>query len=395
MRNGDLAEETHILGPLGALAVTNQTAGNAVLLRQLAVPGGHLIYCTFTPNFTGLMSVGIGPDSAVTGDDITVYFVQFEEGNVPTSPILSDGVATSRAKDVLTLSAVTLARLLVEHNQEPELTTPPAPGLPGWDDGSSPGGSMIYNAELGGVDVANTTATARANCDFAAEIGKVYLVVFDHLSGPAMATYISEGGTDYNQGTLSPGETGRATLWTATGVAPNVSGRQFTGGETSTFRASIKEVNMPARQDGQQVIEDLTVHIEGRMTYAKLNTYSTLNLWELRNDAANRIGAKVDTVNGTGDLIAVQGADGVLTYTGDTSTWAPDMGVPFGVATSFSTTETAVAERGGFSTTKAVSGFPYLGGAALTFSPESPMTISSLELRLGASGIDLVQELVA
>ncbi|MVO14798.1 phage head spike fiber domain-containing protein [Parasedimentitalea huanghaiensis] len=387
--------ETHIRGPIGALASTTENAGTATVIRELAVPGGHLIFCTYTANVSGVVSVGVGPDSNVAGENITVYFLQFEDGHVPTSPILSDGAATSRAKDVLTLSAVTLARHLVDHDQEPELTTLPAPGLPGWDDGSSIGGSMIYNAELGGVDVVNTTGTARANCDFVAEIGKTYLVVLDHLAGPAMGAYVSEGGTDYNQGTLNPGDTGRATLWTATGVAPNVSGRQFTGGETSTFRASIKEVNMPTRQDGPEVIQDLTVHMAGLMTYERLNNFSTLTLMEIYGDSGNRLGAKVDSVNGSGDLVVIHGVDGVLTYSGDASTWAPGMGVPFDIAGSYSDTDMSVAEHGGFSISKAVSGFPYLGGAALEISPESPVVLSKLDLRFGASGIDLVRELVA
>ncbi|TLP68092.1 hypothetical protein FEE96_06150 [Parasedimentitalea maritima] len=241
----------------------------------------------------------------------------------------------------------------------------------------------------------NGTGTARANCDFPAEIGKAYLVVFDHLSGPAMGTYVSVGETVYDQGTLNPGDTGRATLWTATGVAPNVSGRQFTGGETSTFRVSIKEVNMPTRLDGQEVIQDLTVHMAGLMTYEKLNSFSTLTLMEIYRDSGNRLGAKVDSVNGSGDLVVIHGVDGVLTYSGDASTWTPDMGVPFDIAASYSDTGMSVAESGGSSTSKAVSGFPYLGGAALEISPESPVVLSKLELRLGASGIDLVRELVA
>ncbi|MVO16863.1 phage head spike fiber domain-containing protein [Parasedimentitalea huanghaiensis] len=258
IRHEGLAAETHIRGEFGALETPTENAGTANVVHELAVPGGHMIYATYTALADGPVNVGIGPDSNVAGENITAYFLQFEEGHVPTSPILSAGAATSRAKDVLFISAETLSR-------------------------------------HGGLDV----------------------------------------------------------------------------------------------------IQNLTVHMAGQMSYPNLGEFSVLEFWNIYKDSGNRLGAKVDSVNGSGDLVVVHGVDGVMTYSGDASTWTPDMGVPFDIAASYSDTDMSVAEHGGFSTSKAVSGFPDLGGAAFVVAPDYPMTLSKLELRFGASGIDLAREMVA
>ncbi|KEP68736.1 hypothetical protein DL1_09120 [Thioclava dalianensis] len=70
-------------------------------LRDLEVDGVHRVDLDFTANFNGTLSVGFGPGSAVSGDEITMLGAQIEVGPARSSFIASAGAAMYRPPDLM------------------------------------------------------------------------------------------------------------------------------------------------------------------------------------------------------------------------------------------------------------------------------------------------------
>lgn len=102
--------ETQIGGTIGALAMTQQAAGAITNVAEQVMPDGltRRLTCTFTPNATGPLSLGIGPDS-VSGT-VQVLGAQIEAGGAPSSFIFSAGAATTRTADLPAVTGVTGVR---------------------------------------------------------------------------------------------------------------------------------------------------------------------------------------------------------------------------------------------------------------------------------------------
>ncbi|NRB17405.1 MAG: hypothetical protein HRU33_07485 [Rhodobacteraceae bacterium] len=118
IRDATLDTYSTSAGAIGGPAASSNGAGDLTVVSQKDVPGGHIVIYRFTANSTGPAVFGIGPNSAVAGENITVYFMQLEDGATATSLILANGSQLARTKDGLELSPLILAKQLVKHNIE-------------------------------------------------------------------------------------------------------------------------------------------------------------------------------------------------------------------------------------------------------------------------------------
>lgn len=94
-----------VSGVIGSEAVSQESAGTITNLS--CVTEGGIVECTFTftPNFTNnSLQIGLGPDSATSGEDV-IFYAGWAETAVPgTTPILTtQAEGESRAADVLTI----------------------------------------------------------------------------------------------------------------------------------------------------------------------------------------------------------------------------------------------------------------------------------------------------
>jgi hypothetical protein len=82
------------------------TQGRGPMALTEVVRYGTDIYCVkalWTPSFTGACEVAIGPGTGVMGDTIIALGAFAEPGSAFTSPMIGDGIASSRDADSLTL----------------------------------------------------------------------------------------------------------------------------------------------------------------------------------------------------------------------------------------------------------------------------------------------------
>jgi hypothetical protein len=107
IRNVTAGADSSLNGPAGALAANSSSAGSVTDIRNAALGGGiYLVEATFTPAAAAAQcKVGVGPFSALAGEDLVVLGVQLEEGSAATSFINSDGSPAVRAPDTVLLDS--------------------------------------------------------------------------------------------------------------------------------------------------------------------------------------------------------------------------------------------------------------------------------------------------
>lgn len=77
----------------------------AIDMVPLGCDSAYLLRVVFTPNFSGPLSLGIGPDSISTGDSVIIFGAQIEAGTHGSSFVESAGTPAARAADVLAWGA--------------------------------------------------------------------------------------------------------------------------------------------------------------------------------------------------------------------------------------------------------------------------------------------------
>lgn len=94
---------SRLRGPLGALFVFNEAAGGITDIRQTDAPDGVAeIEFVYTPDFTGALLMGLGPDSGISGEDIVLLAAQTGHGSyIPTTIAAAD-----RGADDVVLSGI-------------------------------------------------------------------------------------------------------------------------------------------------------------------------------------------------------------------------------------------------------------------------------------------------
>ena len=79
--NSGGAVESRVTGEIGSLAVAQELAGTLEILSEEDFPDNvKKITIKFTPNFTGNLLFGIGPDSNTSGETVIAYGAQVEAG---------------------------------------------------------------------------------------------------------------------------------------------------------------------------------------------------------------------------------------------------------------------------------------------------------------------------
>lgn len=105
IENATTFAETSFSGAFGSIALVGTAAGTGSFIKEETLSGGiKVITLQFTPNFTGPLRVGVGPNTATVGQDITFYGAQIELGAFPTSYIPTTGAAATRAVDIASIS---------------------------------------------------------------------------------------------------------------------------------------------------------------------------------------------------------------------------------------------------------------------------------------------------
>jgi len=115
-----------INGNIGSLAVTSTAGGAMTILRQVQLATGEwLVQGTWVPVDTGSATMRISMNSATVGEDIIAIAAQVEAGSVPTSLIISDGLATTRTRDECVVNTADIAGwnpnggvFVLEYNKE-------------------------------------------------------------------------------------------------------------------------------------------------------------------------------------------------------------------------------------------------------------------------------------
>ena len=122
-RDGGAATETIITGEIGSLAVTLSDAGSASVLSEESLAGDvKKLTISFTPNFSGTLNFGIGPDSNTSGETVIAYAGQIEVGSFATSYIPTAGSTAARSVDIASIDVdqfgynKTAGTMLVEYN---------------------------------------------------------------------------------------------------------------------------------------------------------------------------------------------------------------------------------------------------------------------------------------
>ncbi len=105
LKNVSTGDGTRALISSNGYAFEGESAGpvNGVDIRQIG--DAYRLTVRFTSNFTSALSLGIGPGSAVIGEDVILLAAQLEEGPTATSYIPTSGAAATRAADVVTWGA--------------------------------------------------------------------------------------------------------------------------------------------------------------------------------------------------------------------------------------------------------------------------------------------------
>ncbi|NIZ63088.1 hypothetical protein DL239_19150 [Sedimentitalea sp. CY04] len=105
MRNSTASVESALTGTTGNLAPSVSTAGAITDVVNSTIGAVHVVEFTVTPSDNATSgTLGIGPYSATTGDDIIVLGAQVEASTEASSLILSNGAETTRQADQIILN---------------------------------------------------------------------------------------------------------------------------------------------------------------------------------------------------------------------------------------------------------------------------------------------------
>ncbi|WIY26005.1 phage head spike fiber domain-containing protein [Parasedimentitalea psychrophila] len=343
------------------------------------------------------------PDASGTAE---IAAWQVEPGSVASSRILTSGTPLSRAKDVLELSALTLAKLLVKHNRAPELVVngDGSNGTIGWIAGANTTLSNVSGRIRGTLTASSSSARFTQELT-GLTVGQTYLLGSTLYQGPTGTCRLRVSETEELSGAtvrleqiLSDGEhfDGFFTATQTTMYVGAINSTTIVGNFVELGSTTIREVTMPTRiEAGEGVIQDLTIFMEGLMTYADEDAFVNTP-YKYQLSAAERIVVDLDTRNTfTGQMAFTQSAGGITEQSlSSTTAFTPGNNVPFNIASYHTNTSIGGAHGGTvLATDLTPTALPDLVGQPIEIAPLGIITVAKFGLILGASGDDLVQEL--
>ena len=279
---------------------------------ELVSPGVYRVYATVTA--TTITGINIYPvwNGSTAGQTVDFRYPQIVNAVTPTSfiPNTADSSVTL-AGETLQINAPVLARAVGS----------PGPGLFSPDDtsdGSSAGGAVSVVGDS--ISVINTTGTARSTNDITYEVGEKYLLEFVS-SGAPMGVY--HGGS-LALGTLQDGK--NSYLFEAQADSNQIGFRNFNSGTTGVVsNVTLRKVTMP---------EELTLLINGTVTYADEDSFNTVKLIEWRVSSDDYLEISLDTSGAeTGEVNFKSNLGGVFTGAQSASdAYSPGTEVHFSIA---------------------------------------------------------------
>jgi hypothetical protein len=328
-RNNTASTETNLNGLFGNLIPISSTTGSAEVISQYEFgPDVTAVSIRYTPNFSGAVSVGIGPDSAVVGETVIAYAAQLEAAPTPSSYIPTSGSTVTRAADVLTIPAANLpwpSPVVIG----PELGNPDNLDKRAGTDGTvtRSGGVINFVNAVSGLSLAISEQITGLT------VGNVYRFTAQIrlVSGADLALQVrsgSGGGGD----TLATGNflssssfTNSEVIWVATATSAHFSIKAASGSEFEVQEASysVREINPLA----------VSIQMDGRVTYADLDQNTAARFVQWAADSNTRFSHILTSAFGTGGIAIQQVSGGVFDQSADGgSTYLPNILVPYNIA---------------------------------------------------------------
>jgi hypothetical protein len=257
---------------------------------------------------------------------IYVWGAQLEAGVTPSSYIPTSGSTVTRAAETLTVPAANMPWPTPVETTGIELVTngtfTGTGNLTGWTlDGDATNNN--------GVDVFKATAGATTNvlvtCNgLSAEVGKVYKITYDRISGVGFFLF---GGV-LTTISLAAGTTTSYVVAASTGPLIYLTG---SANETSSMdNVSVKEINPLS----------VSIQMDGKVTFADTAADTEAIHYRWQSDSNNFIQGYISTAGGdTGEPVWAVKALGVADYVTGTSTYySPDINVPFNRSSRYGST---------------------------------------------------------
>ena len=252
---------------------------------------------------------------------ILIYGAQFEAGSTPSSLIPTYGATRTRTAETFTQKEDKIIWPNTTYVDGTELAI--ASGQSGTiTSGTTP---WYSNENLGQVSISSDVITYAASSweairrDYSLTVGSTYEITLDvtRTSG-TLQIFVDAGATSLKSITA----TGSYTLVFTTASSSIL--QLGSGGFNGTVEiTSLKEINPRA----------LAVVMHGYMTYADTGSFGEATLWQVYEDANNRIKAKLSASLGTGEIDVIVVSNGTSEQSFDTtSQYSPGINVPFKLA---------------------------------------------------------------
>ena len=263
-----------------------------------------------------------------TSNYFYVYHAQTEIASTPSSLIPTSGSSVSRAAETFTIPSANLPWPTPQYIGDELVTSgtfDDASALDDWTVSGNGPALGTWNAS-GYIDLDRNGGTS---CVLQQSLnvtdGSVYAISFDVIAIGAI-TKITTIFDSVNLDTTVNGTGSYEFYGVASGSIANVafSLTQDSNATASLDNISVRELNNPL---------SVSIAMDGAMTYADIDAFDKPKMFRWYDSATDRIFHSLDTNNGTGEPKFVQEANNVFdAVQGDGSEYAPDVLVPFNMA---------------------------------------------------------------
>lgn len=367
-RDVSTSSTSNILGNFGSITASSTAIGTITSIKEEDWGNGIVtVSGTITVNFTGNLEVGIGPDSAVSGETVIAYAAQVEKAPTPSSYIPTSGATATRAAETLTIPAANLPWPTPEVIG-PELVDTANTAAAWVAQGSNTVSDTVDGVEITYVNnsvgaLMPLTASGGLTSDLSS--GSVYEVTLEAkvVGGLETATIDVWNGVSINDSKTLTNAFAEYRLFfvdQASGT-PRLQFGLLGASEVVTIRnISVREINPLA----------VSIQMDGRVTYADVGGFATAVPWRWEFNTDNRININLDTDGAlTGRFTVSQIEGGVIDFATGGQEITAGVFTPYSIASRHGSTFTQIAVTG-------------LSGAANT-TPVALADLSASNLSLG------------
>ena len=356
LRTNNVGTTTYAVFDFATETITETGADTRNATVENVGNGWYRVSFTYTQNATTLSGIIVAlsnsttPSSGApsyTGDGTSgfyVYGVQFEQAETPSSYVpTGSGSSVTRAAETFTIPSANLPWPSPQYIGS-ELVT----------NGTFDTDTSNWTAFLGTLSVVNSTLRVTADSaygyayqSFTTVVGNVYQVKATLVDAGTTGANFIQVGTNASPSSIINQNIGTTTgtysfefVATDTTTLVRVASGNGTGLYADWDNISVREINPLA----------VSIGMDGRMTYADEDSYSTSIFYRWFGDANNYLVHRIDTaLTQTGHQVVQHRVNGVDDYsTGNPSNtmFSPDVLVPFDVAARHGSTFVQVASDG-------------------------------------------------